>query len=75
MATYRFFVGCDRLTHEYKAFRFHKTPTEANCGDLFLFAIGPFKTKRAAEWAAKYGKGNPHFQHVNDAERLAKLDI
>jgi hypothetical protein len=73
MATYRFFVGIDRLTGDYKAFRFHKPPTQANCGDLFAAVIGPFNTRRAAEWAAKYGRGNPHFQHVRDAERLCKF--
>ena len=34
--------------------------------------IGPFKTKRAAVWAATWGYMNPHFQHVDDAERLSK---
>ena len=35
-------------------------------------SIGPFRTKRAAKWAEEYGQSNPHFQHVNDAERLSK---
>ena len=35
--------------------------------------IGPFRTKRAALWSEKYGFNNPHFQTVNDAERLSKL--
>lgn len=33
---------------------------------------GPFKTKRAALWVERYGANNPHYSHVNDAERIAK---
>jgi len=54
------------------AFSDTSTPTEQGYGKLFGAVIGPFKTKRAALWAEKYGRFNPHFQHVNDAERLAK---
>jgi len=39
----------------------------------YLAVVGPFKTKRGALWAVKYGKDNPHFATVNDAERLAKI--
>lgn len=35
--------------------------------------IGPFKTKRAAMWVEKFGYRNPHFLHVNDAERFASI--
>lgn len=38
----------------------------------FVAVIGPFRTKRAAKWAEKYGENNPHFQHVRDAERISK---
>lgn len=37
--------------------------------------IGPFRTKRGCLWAEKWGYLNPHFQHVNDAEGLAKREI
>jgi hypothetical protein len=56
-------------THRSEAFTATETPRQ---GDYpYLYVIGPFKTKRAAKWAEKYGHLNPHFQHVNDAERIA----
>jgi hypothetical protein len=65
----KWYVGISATTHAYTAFRANATPTEVS-GDLAV--IGPFKTKRAALWVQRYGKGNPHFQHVNDAEKYAK---
>lgn len=38
----------------------------------FVAAIGPFRTRFAAELMADFGQGNPHFQHVDDAEAYAK---
>ena len=39
----------------------------------FAAVVGPFKTKRAALWAASGAAvSNPHYAHVNDAERIAK---
>ncbi len=38
----------------------------------FGHAIGPFRTRFAAELMADFGEGNPHMQHVEDAERIAK---
>jgi hypothetical protein len=40
---------------------------------FYAAVIGPFRTKRAALWAEKYGSMNPHFQHVEDAERISKI--
>lgn len=34
--------------------------------------IGPFRTVRGAAFCANCGEGNPHCQHVNDAERLGQ---
>lgn len=56
-------------------FHFGSTPTESSHGHLYPAVIGPFKTKRGALWAEKYGPGNPHFQTVADAEYFAKRDI
>ena len=44
-------------------------------GELYSAVVGPFRTKRAALWAEKYGYRNPHFQHVSDAEKLSRKDI
>ena len=48
-------------------------PTETSHGEVYVAVTGPFRTKRAALWAEKYGRNNPHFRHVNDAERLSKV--
>lgn len=58
---------------EYEAFQCDFEPTEESHGDKYSAAIGPFKTKRGAEYMALYGENNPHCQCVNDAERLAKI--
>jgi len=47
-------------------------PTQATHGDRYTAVIGPFRTKRAAILTAVTGGNNPHIQHVNDAERIAK---
>ena len=57
--------------HFFKAFSSSVTPTEASHRGEYVYGIGPFKTKRAALWAEKYGYNNPHFRCVNDAEKLA----
>ena len=68
--TMKWYVGC--YHGEREAFRYATNPTGESHGDLYGAVIGPFKTKRAALWAAKYGRGNPHFRHVDDAERLSR---
>lgn len=65
----RWYVGHTRTG--LIAFKCPTTPTVNSHGDKFIAVVGPFKTKRAAKWAERYGKGNPHFRHVDDAERLA----
>jgi hypothetical protein len=47
------------------------TPTVASHGAQFAQVVGPFRTKRAAVWAASQC-GNPHYQHVRDAERIVR---
>jgi len=53
-------------------FRSVTTPTEAEYGERFFAVIGPFRTTRGALFMKDHGAGNPHCQHVADAERLAK---
>lgn len=67
----KWYVG--HCTGKLKAFSAINLPTEATHGDLYKAVIGPFKTKRAALWTEQYGQNNPHFQHVNDAERLSQV--
>jgi hypothetical protein len=68
----QWYVG-HKTNGELVAFGDTSEPTVQGYGKLFGAVIGPFKTKRGALWVEKYGRSNPHFQHVNDAERLAKL--
>lgn len=56
-----------------EAFRSESVPTESSHGERFKAVIGPFRTRRAALWAERYGSNlNPHFRHVEDAERLSR---
>jgi hypothetical protein len=68
---YQWYVGV--VKDHFEAFRSELTPTETKWGPVYRCVVGPFITKRAALWAEKYGFNNPHFQHVRDAERLARL--
>jgi hypothetical protein len=49
-----------------------RTPTRETHGHLYTCAQGPFRTRLAARWFNRYGRGNPHVQTVADAERLAR---
>lgn len=53
-------------------FRSVETPTQETHGAQFAACVGPFRTKRGAEFMRDYGRANPHCQCVNDAERLAR---
>lgn len=55
-----------------EVFRSVLTPTFHSHGEKYNAVIGPFQTKRGAEFMAKYGQGNPHVQCVADAERIAR---
>ena len=48
------------------------TPSRGLHGTQYGAVIGPFKTKRGAEFMAEHGHNNPHCRTVADAERLAK---
>ena len=53
------------------AFRSELTPDATKWGLVYRAVIGPFRTRRAAKWAEEHGWANPHFYHVNDAERIS----
>lgn len=48
------------------------TPTKDTHGHLYTCSQGPFRTRLAARWFNRYGRGNPHVHTVADAERLAR---
>ena len=69
----RYYVGIRKCLAR-DLFASDTEPTEATHGDRFLCVIGPFRTRAGAEFAAKFGQGNPHLQTVDDAERLARVN-
>lgn len=57
----------------WSLFRSVIRPTEQTHGSQYNAVIGPFRTKRGADYMLFCGRGNnPHCQSVSDAERLAK---
>ena len=59
-------------TARRQVFRSATTPTEASHGKLYGAVIGPFRTRRGADFMAMYGgSNNPHLCCVADAERLS----
>jgi hypothetical protein len=53
-------------------FRSVETPSWDSHGRLYSAVIGPFRTKRGAEFMRDHGDANPHCRTVNDAEHLAR---
>jgi hypothetical protein len=47
-------------------------PNNETHGHLYTCTQGPFRTRLAARWFNRYGRGNPHVHTVADAERLAR---
>jgi len=70
-STLRWYVGY-KVTGGLEAFQALSDPTHATHGNEYAAVIGPFKTKRGAMFMQDHGFGNPHIQHVHDAERIAK---
>ena len=59
---------------KWEVFRCNESPTYATHGRHYLAVIGPFRTKRGAQFMADYGYNNPHLQTVTDAEIVAKYE-
>jgi hypothetical protein len=73
MKRQRWYVGCKGTSRI--AFRTAIEPTEVSHGTTYNAVIGPFRTKRGAQFMAKYGANNPHCQTVAEAEKLAAKAI
>ena len=72
MKKQRFYVGLKAGSRQ--VFKSDVPPTEITHGNIYNAVVGPFDTKRGATWAASPAAvGNPHYQTVADAERIAKL--
>jgi hypothetical protein len=67
----KFYVGV-KSTLSREVFSSLPVPTEETILGRYLYAIGPFRTKRGAEFMAKHGANNPHCVTVQQAEKLAK---
>src|SRR5690348_17115800 len=70
MKTKRYYVGLKPNGVRAVFYMAVVEPTQEMCPQ-YNAVIGPFRTKRGAEFMAKYGAGNPHCQTVQDAEKLA----
>ncbi len=69
----RWYIGKNRY-ERFEAFQAKVQPTFESHGRAYLYVVGPFDTHGGALWAEKHGVGNPHFYHVDDAERMAALE-
>jgi hypothetical protein len=67
----KLWVGCGKGCSR-EVFRSALTPTVDTHGDKYFGVIGPFRTRRGAEFMAKHGRNNPHCQCVADAECIAR---
>jgi hypothetical protein len=67
----RYYVGSCQQTYKREVFRSHDTPSERTFPE-YAYVIGPFRTKKGAQFMADYGFANPLCQTVSDAERLAR---
>ena len=56
-----------------ETFRCAFAPTEETHGKLYAAVIGPFNTRKGAEFMRDYGAGNPHCRCVSEAESLARV--
>lgn len=70
MTKLKWFVGLSGIGRN--VFACQSIPTESSHGHLYQCCIGPFVTKRGAEFMCKFGRGNPHCQSVHDAEKLSR---
>ena len=69
----RWYVGQTSARGVRETFRAESEPTAATNGDRYAAVIGPFRTRRGAEFMCNFGGFNPHCATVADAERLARL--
>ena len=63
--TKRLYLGVKNSTREI--FR----AADPNAIRAYGYVIGPFRTRRGAEFMRDHGTNNPHCQSVADAERIA----
>jgi hypothetical protein len=72
MSRKRFYLGLRAETPLREVFASANEPTELSHGQRYNAVVGPFNTKRGAEFMRDYGFANPHCRNVAEAERLAR---
>lgn len=70
----RIYLGLRTDPYTREIFRAASTPTTATHGAKYVAVIGPFQTRRGAEYMRDYGRNNLHYRTVADAERIARRD-
>jgi len=70
----KWYVGLVKGTPKMAAFSSDTSPSPETHGEKFGFFIGPFQTKRGAEYAAKIGI-KAKIQGIPEYERLASLEL
>jgi uncharacterized protein YdcH (DUF465 family) len=71
----KLYLGLNAKKNSREIFSHDKTPTHESHGHKYNAVIGPFKTRRGAEFMRDYGRNNPHVRNVEDAERIAKIYV
>ena len=73
MANYHWYVGVRPDKQRVVLLEFWP-PTPETHSDRYNEVIGPFRTRKGAEYMAQHGANNPHLQTVADAERIVKAE-
>mgnify|MGYP003420727257 FL=1 len=75
MKTAKLYVGTNSKKGVRRAFKSTKTPTEASHGHEFAAVLGPFRTKRGAEWCASHPGAWGSIAQMEDAAREAAMQM
>ena len=68
-----FYLG-RRSADDLILFRSSSVPTKGSHGHLFTSVIGPFKSRVAAGWFARYGRNDLRVHGADEIEQLARAD-
>ena len=68
-----FYLG-RRSADDLILFRSSSVPTKGSHGHLFTSVIGPFKSRVAAGWFARYGRNDLRVHSADEIEQLARAD-
>jgi hypothetical protein len=69
----KYYVGISSQKPDWEVFTSVEKPTQEKFP--YNAVIGPFRTRRGAEFMAQHGRNNPHLQTVEDAERISGEEV